>query len=374
MKFILNTDFITIGDLDNDSEILLKNIKSNRIFKISPIEYEIIVNYTKTNSLEDTFSFFAKTYDISKGMIDKIISFAKEYEFITGDSLKNSNQNKDYISNKFAAIFIWLFTMLRLDKLNLKFKMTSNFNLIKLLSWNIINQSSRFYSSFRKVQYLLFFTSLLFIPYFFNKIDIYYILYNIGEVKPYVLIIIALPLSLCISFLHEFSHFFTYKYFGGKQNEMGLALMYRFLPIFYTTTEDMVLWKSKKKRIYVALAGIINDLFFLSTFLVVHTFLENGIINSVLSFLIFGLIIKFFYNANPFAPGSDMYFIMSDLLNFESPFLKGHEMIKSLFKRKKADFNWVLLLYGFLCYISIFIYILAFFTLITLPFWINKIV
>lgn len=372
MDYILNSDYIIIGDLEEDSEILLKDTISNRIFKLSPIEYKIIDEFSKNNSVEETLVHFSSDYDIEMETIHKIVAFGVEYKFIILKDKKG--EGNDYISSKFSYIFIYLYSILRLDKLNIKFNMTSNFNLIKLLHWNIISLSKNKAKIYIILMWSLFLiSSITFFTFFWSKIDIYYVLYNIGETKPIILIAISLPISLCISFLHEFSHFSAYKYYGGKQNEMGLALMYRFLPIFYTTTEDMILWKSKNNRISVALGGLINDLLFLFIFLIIHIFITEGLLSSVISFLIFSLLIKFFYNANPFAPGSDMYFITSDLFGYESPFLKGAEMIKSLFKRKKESFSIPLFIYGLLCYSSIFLYITTFFALLTFPFWINQV-
>lgn len=377
MRFVLNKEFIVIGDIETDDEILLKNISSNRVFKISPIEYQIISTFSENNSINKTHEFFSKEFDISEGLITKIISFAKEYDFIndTENEKDNKRKNKVYYSNKFFYIFISIFTFLRLDKLRLKIDMSSNFNLLKVVNWKVRNLGVYFYSIFRKFQYALLVVSFFFFFFSLKKTDIPYIFYNIGQIKPLLLVLLVLPISLIVSFLHEFSHFSAYKSYRGKQNEMGFALMYKILPIFYTSTEDMILWKEKKKKIAVAVAGLVSDLFFLFIFLSVHPYLDQGIINSIISFLIFSLVIKFLYNANPFAPGSDMYFILSDLFNLESPFLKVHKMFKSLFSKKKSyPFKWSLFLYGLLCYISIFSYIITFLSLITLPFWINRIV
>lgn len=376
MNFVLNKEFIVIGDIENDEEILLKNISSNRVFKISLVEYKIISTFTENNSIHKTYELFAKEYDISVELISKIVSFAKEYDFIndTENEKDKKRRGKVYYSNKFFYIFICIYTFLRLYKMRLRIDMNSNFNLLKVVNWRVKNFGTRFYSTYKKLQYILLILSLIDLFFSLNKIEIPYIFYNIGQISPFLLVLSVLPISLFVSFLHEFSHFSTYKSFGGKQNEMGFALMYKILPVFYTATEDMILWKDKNKKISVALAGIFNDLFFLFTLLAIHPYLNGGFLNSLVSFLIFNLVIKFLYNANPFAPGSDMYFVLSDFCNLNSPFLKVHEMFKSLFKKGiKSTFKLGLFFYGLLCYLSIITYILTFLSLITLPFWINRI-
>ena len=374
MRFILNNEFIIIGDLKTDDAVLLKNISSNRVFKMSPFEYKVITSFAENNSIQKTYEIFSKEFDITESFITKIISFAKQYRFINDLDNKREYQqkNKVYYSNKFFYILISIFTFLRLDRLRIRIDMKNNFNLLKVMNWEVRYFEIYIYALFRKIQYLLLIGTLVCFVILYKKIHISYIFYNIGKMNPFLLITFVFPLSLLISFLHEFSHFYVYKSYGGKQNEMGFALMYRFLPIFYIATEDMILWQARSKRILVALAGIINDLFFLCILVIIHTHIGEGILNSLVSFLIFGLMIKFCYNINPFAPGSDMYFVFIDLFNIRSPFLKVQKMFKSFFrKRAKYPFKWHLFFYGLLFYTSIFIYIITFLSLITLPFWVN---
>ena len=374
MRFILNNEFVVVGNLDTDDEVLLKNTSSHRIFKISPVEYQVISTFSENNSIQKTYEIFSKEFDISKGLIAKIVSFAKEYRFI--NDLENNDdreqKSKVYHSNKFFHIFLYIFTFLRLDKSGLKIDMNSNFNLLKVVNWEIRYFGIEVYTFFRKIQYLILTGTLVCFEIFYKKIYLSDIFYNIGQINPLLLITLAFPLSLFISFLHEFSHFSVYKSFGGKQSEMGFALMHKILPIFYVATEDMILWQSRSKRISVAFAGIINDLFFLCIFITIHSHIGEGVLNSIVSFLIFGLMIKFCYNLNPFAPGSDMYFVFIDIFNIRSPFLKVQKMFKNFFRKQvKQPFNWQLFFYGLLFYASIFIYVITFLCLITLPFWVN---
>ena len=377
MSFVLNKEFVVIGDLEKDDGVLLKNLSSNRVFKISPIEYKIIASYAESNSISETHEQFSKEFDLSEDLILKIISFAKEYDFINelkdGKSVKGVKRT--YYSNRVFYIFISVYTFLRLDKLRLRLDFGNNFNLLKVVNWSVRDFGIRFYTGYRKLQYVLLIVSVIAFLFSVNKIEVPYIFYNIGQVKAYILVLLVLPISLIVSFLHEFSHFVVYKSFNGKQNEMGFALMYKILPIFYTSTEDMILWEDKEKKISVASAGILNDFIFLFSLLAVHPYLEPGLLNSIVSFLIFSLVIKFFYNCNPFAPGSDMYFVLSDVLNLQSPFLRVHQMFRSFFKKgPKVAFQWPLFIYGLLCYLSIFSYITTFLSLITLPFWIHKVI
>jgi len=227
------------------------------------------------------------------------------------------------------------------------------------------------------MQIILFLTSAVALPFILLNLDINLFLFNIGRMNPIILVCFALPIGLLISFFHEFAHFCSYKSLGGKQNEIGFALMYRIIPIFYTATEDMILWKERKSKIRVASAGILSDFVFFVFLIWFQSFFELGMIKSITSFLVISILIKFIYNLNPLAPGSDMYFILNDFLKIESAFLKASDMINYLVKRKKnkiVEIKTGYVVYGIICYFNIFFYLLFFLLLITLPYWIKKIV
>lgn len=369
-NYIFNEEYKQIAEYDNDL-ILIKNMYSNRVVKLSSTEFEIIKEYGKNNSFSWVIEKFSDEFTLENDLLTKIIDYAKNLNILkeinSEENIGKQKHEHDYILRP----IYYFFTLLRLNKLGLVLDFKGNFNLIKLFNWKIKS------SSFSRTTYIgliYFFAIFLSLYTFFSveNIDFNFILFNIGNTSIYKIVLIGLPLGLIASFLHEFAHFSMYRLFGGKQNEMGLALMYRIIPVFYTCTEDMILWKNKYKKALVGLSGFISDLFFMCIFILIQQNLSLGILNSLISFLIFSLFIKTIYNLNPFSPGSDAYFMINDLLNFESPFTKAHMEIKKILK-----FNWrekinvLSILYGFICYINISIYLLLFASLLTLPIWIK---
>jgi putative peptide zinc metalloprotease protein len=62
-----------------------------------------------------------------------------------------------------------------------------------------------------------------------------------------------------VTFLHEFAHGLTCKHYGGEVREVGFLLMF-FMPCFYCNVSDAWLFREKRKRLLVMLAGGYCDL------------------------------------------------------------------------------------------------------------------
>jgi len=377
METAFNSNFIVIGNPSTESEILLKNIRSNRVFRMTNIEYLIIKKFSENNSITETHRIFEKEYNLDIKVIESLVSVSKKNEFILSQENESPTDRKeiDHLSDKVSYIIYKIFTYLTSKKSRFVLELKGNFNLIKLFSWKTEELKSPIPKTLAYFQYSLGIAAIILLIFNIRSINLLYMFYSIGQISLLNILLIALPISLLISLIHEYSHFITYKYLGGMQNEMGLALMYRFLPIFYTSTEDMILWISKTKKIQVAAAGLISDLIFLLFLLATFDKINIGLASSVSGFVIVGLLIKMLYNANPFAPGSDMYFIVCDLFDLQSPFLNAHNSIKSTIKsRKIKSIKIVDFIYSILCYISIFSYSTLILGMITLPFWIDFVI
>lgn len=377
MSFIFNSNFVVIGNPNSEPEVLLKNISSNRVFKMSNIEYLIIKKFSENNSIEATHDEFRNDFQLDKDVIETVVNVSKKNEFLLDSSDESGVLEKDYASSGLTYAMYSAFAFITGKKSRLKLELKGNFNLIKLFSWKPKSVSRYIKNNFIYIQYSALMLSVSFMLFNLSSIDFLYLFYSIGQISTVYLIAIALPLALFVSLAHEYSHYITYKFLGGTQSEMGLALMYRFLPIFYTSTEDMILWKGKKRKILVASSGLLNDIIFLTALLGSYSYLPEGIPSAISGFVILGLFIKMVYNANPFAPGSDMYFISCDIFGLNSPFLKAHDSLKAFFKRNKEErknLKFGDLIYSILCYVSIFSYSVFIIILLTFPFWISRVV
>ncbi|MEN2774634.1 site-2 protease family protein [Acetivibrio clariflavus] len=89
-----------------------------------------------------------------------------------------------------------------------------------------------------------------------------------------VIIVAVLYITTIIgSAFHEMAHALTCKRFGGKVHEIGIVIIY-FRPGLYCNISDSYLFKEKKYRVCVSMAGIILDFVLWSTIVLVGYFFD----------------------------------------------------------------------------------------------------
>jgi putative peptide zinc metalloprotease protein len=111
--------------------------------------------------------------------------------------------------------------------------------------------------------------------------------------------------------LHELGHAYTAKHYGCRVPSMGVAFMVM-MPMLYSDMTDTWRLHSKKQRMHVAAAGVINELLLAGICLFIWAFLPEGILRSV-CFIIAttSLISSLAINLTPFMR-FDGYYILSD--------------------------------------------------------------
>ena len=110
---------------------------------------------------------------------------------------------------------------------------------------------------------------------------------------------------------HELGHAYTAKHYGCRVPSMGVAFMVM-MPMLYSDMTDTWRLRSKKQRIHVAAAGMINELMLAGVCLFIWAFLPDGVFRSV-CFIIAttSLVSSFAINLTPFMR-FDGYYILSD--------------------------------------------------------------
>ncbi len=113
-----------------------------------------------------------------------------------------------------------------------------------------------------------------------------------------------------VTLLHELSHGFTCKRYGGKVSEMGFLLLY-LQPCFYVNVSDAYLFADKKKRIAVTLAGVKNQLIVWALAIVIWriTAIDN-IINQTAFIIIALSFIGITFNINPLLKLDGYYYLV----------------------------------------------------------------
>ena len=123
--------------------------------------------------------------------------------------------------------------------------------------------------------------------------------------------------------LHELSHGFAIKKWGGEVHEMGLMLLI-LMPLPYIDATSAATFRSKWQRVAVGGAGIYVELLLAAAAVFFWVYLEPGLARTVAYNVIFiGGVSTLFFNGNPLVK-FDGYYILSDLL--EIPNLGGRSL------------------------------------------------
>ncbi|MGH9800146.1 MAG: hypothetical protein ACRD82_07260, partial [Blastocatellia bacterium] len=113
-----------------------------------------------------------------------------------------------------------------------------------------------------------------------------------------------------IGVTHEFAHGMTCKAFGGRATEVGVLMVYYFLPALYCNVTGIHLIPQRNRRLWVIAAGVywqlmIGAVSFLAWFcLAPHTMLAD-----VAFVFLLGGVLDVFFNANPLIRLDGYYFL-----------------------------------------------------------------
>lgn len=212
--------------------------------------------------------------------------------------------------------------------------------LFKILNPSKINIPKSFLFDFVPFYSILLISATLNILIYFNC-TIEVITSNNEKIGLYIMLFFVL-------LFHELGHSISARKFNVKVTEIGLGFYY-ILPVLYVNLNEI--WKLEpKKRIVINFSGIyfqllIGMLLFLLS-LVFYDY-KNILINLFnLNFIIVLL------NFNPFIK-FDGYWIISDLLNERNLEKTSNNMIKNLFKIKKPNVKYPVLIYAILRFVFI---------------------
>ncbi|NLD37775.1 MAG: peptidase M50 [Desulfatiglans sp.] len=166
-----------------------------------------------------------------------------------------------------------------------------------------------------------------------------------------------------IKAVHEFSHAYTVKHYGGEVHDMGIMLLV-FVPVPYVDASASSAFREKYQRVMVGASGIMAELMLASIAMLIWVNAEPGLIRAVaFNVMIVSGVSTILFNGNPLLR-FDAYYILSDFIEIPNLAARSASYIGYLLKRyllkmddavspvtAKGEAAWFLL-YG----ISSFIY------------------
>ena len=137
-----------------------------------------------------------------------------------------------------------------------------------------------------------------------------------------------------IGLIHEFSHAYAVKIYGGDVHDIGIALLY-FTPAFYCDTTDSVLFESKWQRLWVTTAGVYVEAFLCSVATVVWVVTYPDTLLNELAFktMLFTGVSTVFFNVNPLIK-IDGYYALSSLVEIPELREESIRYIGAVFQKK----------------------------------------
>lgn len=133
--------------------------------------------------------------------------------------------------------------------------------------------------------------------------------------------------------VHELSHAYTAKQFGLRVPEMGIAFLL-FFPCLYCNTTAAWELADRRRRMLIALAGILAEIVLGVVSVYIWYFTKPGLVNSIAFWLVaVSLISSILFNGNPLLK-FDGYFILTDALQMPNLQAKSLNQLRYLFFHK----------------------------------------
>ncbi len=126
------------------------------------------------------------------------------------------------------------------------------------------------------------------------------------------IVTVVVGLFLLVTF-HEFAHALACRHYGGTVREMGFLLLY-FQPCFYCNLSDAYLFKRRRERIVVTLAGLFFQMVMWAFFTILWRLTNEGYFLNQLFYLTAAVCFAtLLFNLNP-AIKLDGYYLLADYL------------------------------------------------------------
>jgi putative peptide zinc metalloprotease protein len=114
--------------------------------------------------------------------------------------------------------------------------------------------------------------------------------------------------------LHECGHAFATKVWGGEVHEAGIVLLV-LMPIPYVDASASTAFRSRRRRIVVAAAGMMVELFLAGLALFVWLLVEPGLVrDAAWNVMLIGSVSTLLFNGNPLLR-FDGYYVLADALD-----------------------------------------------------------
>ena len=157
--------------------------------------------------------------------------------------------------------------------------------------------------------------------------------------KPFWDIVQFFVILTSIGAIHELSHGYVTKFYGGEVHDIGAALLY-FMPAFYCDTSDSLLFENKWHKLWVMLAGMYIEAIIcvIAIGLWLASYPDTLLHELSYKMMLYTGISSIFFNINPLRK-IDGYYALSSVLELPELREESIEYLSLLFKRHILRLN-----------------------------------
>lgn len=322
---------------NNTDSVTIKIGKSDKIVRMSRIEFEVINYYSTVLNFAAVKEYFQETVEIGKDVLDMLIKKATDNKILI-DKVQDGNleSNFRFILKRKKRIF----ELINIDLTNSFFeKIFENYTITNSIIGLLVFAFSYFV--------LKIFSSPLNFKENYLK-TLYQVPVSFSAIFGFIYLA-----AFISTLVHEFGHYFIYKRFGGKASIFGFGLMLFFIPVFFNKIFIAFIQK-KSNRLFINFGGIFFD-FLQFIFLIYFTKTYHDVYPTLSFFgysLMISITIRTIFNFNIFLPGSDGYFIFTELINRPNFYQAAIKKSKSIIKRDISITykNYICAVYISICY------------------------
>lgn len=145
-------------------------------------------------------------------------------------------------------------------------------------------------------------------------------------------LLLMLPIFIFIKVIHEFSHAFAVKIWGGEVHEMGISLLV-LAPVPYVDASSAWGFRDKYKRALVGAVGICAELFLAALAVYIWLAVEPGLVkDAAFNAILIGSVSTLLFNANPLLR-FDGYYVLQDLIEIPNLYTRSNQYYLYIIKR-----------------------------------------
>ncbi|MFL0161500.1 hypothetical protein [Aquirufa salirivi] len=342
MNYIFNPDYKLIYAKESTEELYFKHTWKDTLIQISQCEWNILSHLVKNQDENKTLIYLMQSYDADRSILNQLIQYSLETELILfEDALEAHQKQKSLFQNQSLSNWkLVISQLLSYVSIPIEFIGRGNLRFYKVAK---IPLEKTWMESWAKKQIAQKLFQILVI--LLMIIGIGQIIYNPQFIKQWqdfefinspILLPFLISGLLVSTFLHEFAHYLIYLKHGGLVADLGFSFVLGFIPFVHINTNSLHFWDNQRHRVEVIFAGIFLDMSLVLGINILMDWEMEKIWLSHWQFLQCFIAFRIIFNAIPFIPGTDGYFLLSEYLHEPALF---HEASRSIKKFKSALFQ-----------------------------------